>query len=286
MSDTRVTPRIEVENPIAGRLEPEALPMVPPPQHSGPSTAALVGWGVGTLAAGLSLLSVANFIADQFARAPWLGWLTLGVSATGFGLIGAAVWRELRFLRRLESVDRRRADLADPARTRAAAKAWLSSIPQELAAPSLIAAIAATDSPDAILALLRAGPGRTLDSEAQALGRAAGFQVLAITAAIPSPALDGAIVTLRGIRLVRQVASLYGLRPGTIGTVALLRRALLSGVYVTSANVAVDTMVKAAISNPHLQHVIGDVAGAGVAARRMIVLARATAAACSPLSRV
>jgi hypothetical protein len=47
--------------------------------------------------------------------------------------------------------------------------------------------------------------------------------------------------------------------------------------------VAVDTLVKAVISNPSLQTLAGDVAGAGVAARRMIVLARATAAACSPI---
>jgi hypothetical protein len=55
-------------------------------------------------------------------------------------------------------------------------------------------------------------------------------------------------------------------------------------VFVTGTNVAVDTLVKAAVSNPALQHLVGDVAGAGVAARRMIVLARATAAACSPVS--
>jgi putative membrane protein len=37
------------------------------------------------------------------------------------------------------------------------------------------------------------------------------------------------------------------------------------------------------LSNPLLAHVFGDMAGAGVAARRMILLARASAAACSPV---
>lgn len=286
MSETRVTPRVEVENPIAGRLEPEALPMVVPEPRDGPGTFGLVGWGLGVLVAGLSALSIGNFVADQFARAPWLGWSTLGVTAAGIGLIGVAAWRELRFLHRLDDVDRLRAAFADPTRSRTAARRWLATLPQaETIAPSLSVAIDATDSPEAVLALLRAGPGKILDAEAQALGRVAGLQVLAVTAAVPSPALDGAVVTLRGIRLVRQVASLYGLRPGTLGTITLLRRTLLSGVYVTGTNIAVDTLVKAAISNPHLQHFAGDVAGAGVAARRMIVLARATAAACSPLSK-
>ncbi len=284
MSDVRVTPRLEIENPIAGRLEPEALPVVVP-QRTGIGTIGLAAWGFGVLIAGLSTLSIANFITDQFGRADWLGWTTLAIAVLGIGLIGTAVWRELSFINRLDDVDRRRADFAHPTRAKQAAKSWLATLPQaETIAPSLSAAIDATDSPDAIMALLRAGPGRILEAEAQALGRTAGFQVLAVTAAIPSPALDGAIVALRGVRLVRQVASLYGLRPGTLGTIALLRRTLLSGIYVTSANVAVDTFVKAAISNPHLQHLAGDVAGAGVAARRMIVLARATAAACSPIS--
>ncbi len=281
MSETRITPRLEVENPQAGRLEPESLPMVLPTKGSDRGTLSMVAMGVGVLMAGLSALSIGNFVADQFSRAPWLGWTTLAIAATGVGLIGVAVWRELSFLHRLDDVDRLRADLANPARAREAAKSWLGTLPQ---AAGIEAALNATDSPDAIMALLRAGPGRILADEAQTLGRIAAGQMLAVTAAVPYPALDGLIVALRGIRLVRQVASLYGFRPGTLGTIALLRRTLLSGVYVTSANIAVDTLVKAAISNPHLQTLAGDVAGAGVAARRMVVLARATAAACSPLS--
>lgn len=281
MSEIRVAPRIEVENAMAGRLEPEQLPMVMPAKANDRGTLELVAWGLGVLVVGLSGLSIGNFVADQFARAVWLGWTTLGVAATAACLIGAAAWREMAFLHRLDGVDRLRGELADPMRAKQAAKAWILGIPQ---AASIQAALDATDSPEAIMALLRAGPARILEAEAQALGRTAALQMLAVTAAIPAPALDGLIVTLRGVRLVRQVASLYGFRPGTLGTIALLRRTLLSGVYVTGANIAVDTMVKAAISNPHLQTLAGDVAGAGVAARRMVVLARATAAACSPVS--
>jgi uncharacterized membrane protein YcjF (UPF0283 family) len=233
------------------------------------------------LVVGLSALSVGNFVADQFTRASWLGWTTLAVAAGGAGLIGSAIWREMSFLRRLDAVDTLRTELADPMRAKAAARRWLHSLPHSA---DVLPAIEATDSPEAITALLRAGPDRVIVEQAQALGRAAAVQVLAVTAAVPSPTLDGVVVTLRGVRLVRQVAQLYGYRPGTIGTFALLRRTLFSGVFVTGTNVAVDTLVKAAVSNPALQHLVGDVAGAGVAARRMIVLARATAAACSPVS--
>jgi len=281
VSETRVAPRIEVENPIAGRLAPEALPTVVVPPTEGTGTLGRVAWGISLLVVGLSALSVGNFVADQFTRAAWLGWTTLAVAAGGAGLIGSAIWREMTFLHRLDAVDELRTELADPQRAKAAARRWLHSLPHSA---DVLPAIEATDSPEAITALLRAGPDRVIVEQAQALGRAAAVQVLAVTAAVPSPTLDGVVVTLRGVRLVRQVAQLYGYRPGTIGTIALLRRTLLSGVYVTGTNVAVDTLVKAAVSNPALQHLVGDVAGAGVAARRMIVLARATAAACSPVS--
>ena len=281
MSETRVAPRIEVENPIAGRLTPEALPTVVVPPSEGTGTLGRVAWGISLLVVGLSALSVGNFVADQFTRASWLGWTTLAVAAGGAGLIGSAIWREMSFLRRLDAVDTLRTELADPMRAKAAARRWLHSLPHSA---DVLPAIEATDSPEAITALLRAGPDRVIVEQAQALGRAAAVQVLAVTAAVPSPTLDGVVVTLRGVRLVRQVAQLYGYRPGTIGTFALLRRTLFSGVFVTGTNVAVDTLVKAAVSNPALQHLVGDVAGAGVAARRMIVLARATAAACSPVS--
>lgn len=279
MSDIRVAPRIEVENPIGIRLEPEQLPVVLLARER-MGTVGLAASGVGVLFAGLSLLSVGNFVADQFARAASLGWATLAVAVAGCGLIGAAVWRELSFLHRLDGVDRLRAELADPDTAQAAARRWLTTLPN---GDALLPAIAATQSPEAIAALLRAGPAKALRDEAAALGRIAAVQMVAITAAVPAPALDGIVVALRGVRLVRQVASLYGFRPGTLGTIALLRRTLLSAVYVTGTNVAVDTLVKAAVSNATLQTFAGDVAGAGVAARRMIVLARASSAACSPV---
>jgi putative membrane protein len=82
---------------------------------------------------------------------------------------------------------------------------------------------------------------------------------------------------------VRQIAELHGLRPGVLGTLALLRRTAMAAAGVAAADMAIDTAARAALSNPLLQHLAGDVAGAGIAARRMVVLARAATAACSPL---
>ena len=275
-------PRIVVVDSAASRIDP-AMPEAPldvRPPRLGAIGQALAG--VTVLALGLSALSVGNFVADQLARASWLGWTTLGVAGAGFGLIGAGVWRELRGVSALRGVDRLRADLAsgDGGRIRSAALEWAGEVPQ---AAGVMPGLRAANDPDAMLALLRAGPCETLRTEADALGRAAAVQMVAGIAAMPSPALDVALIAWRGVRLVRQVSALYGVRPGVAGTVSLLRRAALSASLVGAAEVATNAAARAVLSNPLLTHALGEVAGAGVAARRMLVLARATAAACDPV---
>ncbi len=279
MSETRVKPRFELEEGSIARLEPETLPAVIPPRAA-PGSLGLAASGAAVLVAGLAALDVGNFVADQFARSAALGWTTLGISIAGFGLIGAGAWRELRGLFGLRKVDRLRAALADPARAQQAALAWLATLPD---GETIAGAVAAANDPAAIAALLRAGPLAALRGKSDALGRQAAIQVFAAAAAVPSPSLDGMLVAWRGARLVRQVAELHGLRPGTFATFALLRRVMFSAATVVAADVAANTLANAVLSNPIFERLAGDVAGAGVAARRMVVLARVTAAACSPL---
>jgi putative membrane protein len=276
-----IPPRFELEDSPMPRLEPAPLPATEEPR-AGVGGTVLALAGASVLVLGLALLSAGNFIADEFARAPALGWASLAVAGAGFGLVGAGVWREIAGLLALRGVDRIRAGLesGEPRRIAAAARAWLDELPDGAAlAPTL----RALNDPDAVLALLRTGVAADLQQRADALGRGAAMQVFALTAAMPSPALDALVVGWRGVRLVRQVAELNGLRPGLFATLALLRRTALSAAGVAAADVAINSATRAVLSNPLLQHLAGDVAGAGVAARRMVVLARAAAAACSPI---
>lgn len=281
MKEPRIRPRFELEDIPVPRLEP-ALPVLAAEPRSGVGTAGLLLSGAVVLVGGLALLSTGNFIADQFARGPALGWATLGIATTGFGLMGAGIWRELRGLFALREVDQIRADFAsgDPDRIVAAARQWLDELPDGAA---LLPAVQAVNDPDAVLALLRVRVAAGLQARADALGRNAAIQVFAATAAVPSPALDALLVAWRGTRLVRQVAELHGLRPGLLGTLGLLRRTAMAAATVAASDMAIDAAARAALSNPLLQHLAGDVAGAGVAARRMVVLTRAASAACSPL---
>jgi putative membrane protein len=277
----RIAPRIEAEALPALRLE--ALPDIPQPVlRAGWGMPALVASGAAVLVLGLSGLEAGNFVADEFTRSVPLGYGALAVSTVGFGLIGTGFLREARALAALRSVDRLRADLLgrNAQRRVRAAREWVRTLPE---AEALLPAINAINDPDAVLALLRAGPAATLRSRADALGRAAAVQAVAGIAAMPSPGLAALYIAWRGLRLVRQVAALHGLRPGLFGTLALLRRTALSAGAVAGAEMAANAAAHAVLSNAMLQHVAGEMAGAGVAARRMVVLARAADAACSPL---
>ncbi len=279
MTDLYVEPRFELEIESAPRLEPEIL-SVPAIPTGGAGSIALAFGGVAVLVFGLVTLDIANFVVGQFDRSAVLGWITLAVVAIGLALIGGAVWREARGLLGLRAVDHLRSRLADPATARQAAHDWVTTLPD---ASAILPAIDAAGAPNAIAALLLAGPVAVLRARSEALGRDGAMQVFAITAAIPSPAFDGLLVGWRGIRLVRQIGELHGLRPGLLGTIALLRRTALSAATVAATDFTLDAATRAVVSSPILQHIVGDVAGAGVAARRMVVLARAASAACSPL---
>jgi putative membrane protein len=278
---TTPEPRIEREEALSLRLEPEPqLPAVIEREKVG--SLALTASGIGVLGVSAAGLGAVHIIAGAFVISALLGWTSVAMTSLGLGLIGAGVWRELRGLWALRHVDQLRAELAsaDLARTRAAALDWIAELGD---AASLAPALQAADEVAAILALLRAGPGERLRDRTDALSSTAALQILAAIAAIPSPMFDGMLVGWRGVRLVRQVAELHGMRPGALATFALLRRTLLSAALVTATDIAANTAAHALFSNKLLGHVAGDTAAALVAARRMRLLARAAATACSPI---
>ena len=278
MTGERIPPRIAVLDPDAPRLDAPAQLAPPTRWPFGTLTLGLAGLTV--LVVGFSALSIGNFVTDQFARAAALGWMTLAVAAAGGGLVATGIAREIGALLRLEAVDHLHARLADPATTHQAALDWLATLPDT---ERLAATIRTVNDPTSVLALLRDGPAADLRTRAEALGQEAAVGVFALTAAMPSPVLDAMVVIWRGLRLIRDVAALHGMRPGLLGTVALLRRTLASASVSALTNVAVDTGMRMLVSHPTIARLSGDAAGAMVAARRMMVLARAAAAACSPL---
>jgi putative membrane protein len=235
--------------------------------------------GLAVLLLGLSALDAANFVADQFARATWLGVVTLAVVLAGYGLIAWAMLRELRGLWSLNAVDRARVAFArgDYVTARAETLAWAARTP---AAAPMVPALRGANDLDSLAGLLEAGPLAELDRAATAAGRAAATQAFAATAVVPSPALDAVFFAWRGFRLVREVAAIHGLRPGVAGTISLLRRAVFEAGTVAAADVAIDFVTRMVTTNPLIEKVAGEAGKGAVAARRMLMLSRATARAC------
>jgi putative membrane protein len=234
------------------------------------------------LLAGVALLEVGNFVAGQFAASAVLGWLTVGVVAPAIGLLGWSIAREWRGYAQLRDVDTLRRDLAseDLATARAAARTWLESVGVRTEIERVIAGAgdAAT-----LRALLRSGPLVELNNATAEAGRTAALQVLAATAVSPWPGLDGVIVTWRGMRLVRRIAALHGLRPGFLGTMRIFRRVALDAGTVAAADIAAAALTEALFSSPAVGGLIGQATGSAVAGRRMLRLAYAVAKACQPI---
>jgi putative membrane protein len=280
--DTTPEPFLLLEPDAAPRLEAVVpnMPVAVPLSRSW--SPALIG--AATLGLGIPALWGAWLVGALFDRWSALGWAGLILLLFGLSLIGLGIGRELRSLATLRRVDRLRDEFVsgETDRVQRAARRWLQALPQHSA---LLPSLAAADTPEAVLALLRSGPLQTLSEATDALGRTAALQSVAIVAATPSPAMDVLTIGWCGVRLIRQVATLHGMRPGLLGTLALLRRTALAAATVAATEIAVNAATHAVVSHPLLRHLAGDVAGAGVAARRMIVLARAAAAACSPLPR-
>src|SRR5580698_1553044 len=271
-------------------LEPEAAPRLEAIQAL-LRNAEPVRWLRSPILAGASILGVGMpvlwaiwLVSALFDRWGTLGWVGLVILTCGIGLIGVGMGRELRGLSALRRVDQLRVEFAsgEAERVQRAARRWLQGLPQH---SGILPALTAADTPETVLALLRSGPAQALQDATEALGRAAAFQSVAIVAATPSPAMDVLTIGWCGARLIRQVAALYGMRPGMMGTLALLQKTALAAATVAAAEIAVNAATHAMVSHPLLRHVVGDAAGTGVAARRMIVLARAAAVACSPISR-
>jgi putative membrane protein len=133
-------------------------------------------------------------------------------------------------------------------------------------------------------AVLRDRVVRSLQESARQAGNRAAIQEGAVVAITPSSALDGILAGLRALALIRQVARIYGLRPGPAVTIALLRRvawtvAAVSGVELLSRSLTDLTLAKI----PLISHLTAAVPGTSVAALRLYRLAVITAEACSPL---
>ncbi len=287
-------PRI-LETEETGRLElalsPEPQPAPPQPtsRRRFPSPFAVAAGGVGLLALGVAVIDLVEFIGGAFARGPALGAVAATAVAAGAG--GALYWLgcELRGLLRLRSAeDLRRlipAALAGELKRELDLAAAILARDRLLAEPvaRYRAVIQPHHSGGDALELFAQFVLAPADRLAQGAIRRAAAQAFLINAVSPTMLTDTLFFAVRALRMVREIAEIYGQRPGLAGTVHLLRRLIGGAGLVGAVDVAGGVLVQQ-LGGAVLERISANAAESAYAGQKMARLGLVAMALCRPVA--
>jgi putative membrane protein len=253
--DTSRPPRGTVQ------ITPEADPALLPVPLEAPAVPAQRGfrWGAvfWTAIGGLILLGlglgVTRLIEDLFARSESLGYLGLAFAFAATVALIVVVAREAFGLARLATIEKLHLRAAavlvsdDRAQSRTIVQDLLKLEHQN---PHLARARAALqghaddiiDGAD-MIRLAERELMAPLDQEARRLVSSAAQRVSIVTAVSPRALIDVLFVFVASLRLIRQLARLYGGRPGALGMIRLLRH-VIAHLAITGGMAASDSLVQ------------------------------------------
>jgi putative membrane protein len=243
------------------RITPEADPaQLPVPVEAQPiAVRRRFGWATlfWTATAGLVLLgsglAIVKLIEDLFARSESLGWLGLGFAAAAGMALAVVTGREVFGLMRLAAIEKLHARAAaviasdDRAESRAIVNDLLNLAHQN---PHLARARAALtehagdiiDGAD-MIRLAERELLTPLDQEARRIVSVAAQRVSVVTAVSPRALFDVLFVFVAALKMIRQLARLYGGRPGALGMISLLRH-VIAHLAITGGMAAGDSLVQ------------------------------------------
>ena len=243
----QVTPESETPQ-LPDALEPTIVPAAPRFRWGALFWGAL--GGLVLLAAGLG---VTHLIEDLFARGDSLGILGLALTfvATLSLLVIAA--REAAGLMRLSTIEdlHRRAAFVIASDDRTESRAVLRDLLKIAHQNPHLARARATLSHHAgdiidgadMIRLAERELMSPLDQQARLLISAAAQRVSLVTAISPRALFDVAFVFAASLRLIRQLARLYGGRPGTLGMIRLMRH-VIGHLAITGGMAASDSVIQ------------------------------------------
>ncbi len=276
MSDARAPIVIDLDNKETRATPPDVAP-VPDLQEralamdhvsalASRKGVPLLGWFLGALGALVGfMVSVAlwDFAADLLARNIWLGRLALGLLAITLGALVLMAGRELASLSRLRRIDglRARAETLHPDGTLAEVQAlsrdlaalYKGRADQRWGLAELAERQGEVLDADALLVLNEIALLVPLDKQANAAVEAAARSVATATAIVPLALVDVAVALTANLRMIGQIARIYGGRSGTLGSWRLIRG--VAAHLVATGAVAVG------------DDLIGSIAGGGVVSK-------------------
>jgi putative membrane protein len=216
-------------------------------------------WGAvfWTAVGGLVLLGtglgVINLIEDLFARSESLGFIGLAFASVAALALTVVVAREAFGLARLATIEKlhlRAAEVLlsdDRGASRTIVDELLKLAHQN---PQLARARAALqnhaddiiDGAD-MIKLAERELMSPLDQEARRLVSTAAQRVSIVTAVSPRALIDVLFVFVASLRMIRQLARLYGGRPGTLGMIRLMRH-VIGHLAITGGMAASDSLIQ------------------------------------------
>jgi putative membrane protein len=249
--DSGVTLTSEELDPFLGGNEVPPLP--PPTRRRGLPLLQIFLGALGTLLSVAFGLWLDGVITSLFARADWLGYAGVAITALGLLALLGIVFREWRGMRRLSAVQALKREAEDAMKSRMPAPARvvvdkltrLSEAMPETAAGR--AAIARTSGEiidaEGLLGLAEIELLGPTDRKVRQLILNASKRVSVVTAVSPRAIVDLGYVLFEAARLVRAIAEAYGTRPGRLGMFRLFRR-VIAHLAVTGSIAAGDSLVQ------------------------------------------
>ncbi|MES2752731.1 MAG: TIGR01620 family protein [Pseudomonadota bacterium] len=226
-------------------------PVIPRRRGMGWTTVLWTALG-GLIVLGLGL-GISNLVEDLFNRSPGLGYLGLVFAILAVLALVVIIARETLSLARLETIEKlhERANavlLSDDRKESDAIVRDLLKIAHDN--PRLARARAALeehgrdiiDGAD-MVRLAERELMAPLDQEARRLISSAAQRVSVVTAISPGAVIDVLFVLAAALRLVRQLARLYGGRPGTLGLFRLMKH-VLAHLAMTGGIAASDSLIQ------------------------------------------